>query len=126
MPLTTECIRGADAAKERLTVNLAGSLDTATAPDLEKQLAAHTDAATRHVVFDLAKLTLISSAGLRVFAATRKMLKERNGQVTIVNAQPQIQAVFDVIKALPGMSIFKDVAELDAYLAARQKATLED
>jgi hypothetical protein len=36
--------------------------------------------------------------------------------------QPQIQEVFEIIRALPGIAVFKDVAELDEYLAARQRA----
>jgi hypothetical protein len=43
------------------------------------------------------------------------------GTTAIVNMQPQIQEVFDIIKALPGLGIFKDVAEFDNYIAARQK-----
>ena len=126
MPLTIRMSRGADAAtKARLTVELAGSLDTATAPDLEKQLMPLLTPEVKHVVFDLAKLTFISSAGLRILGATRKKAREAGGQVSVLNAQPQIQAVFEVIKALPGMSIFSSTAELDQYLAARQKAALE-
>ena len=32
--------------------------------------------------------------------------------------QPQIQEVFEIIKSLPGVAIFKDMAELDRYLAS--------
>jgi hypothetical protein len=35
--------------------------------------------------------------------------------------QPQIKEVFEIIKALPGVNIFKDLAEFDAYIAARQR-----
>lgn len=126
MALTTNILRGTDAAsRTRLTVALKGSLDTATAPDLEKQLTPLLDASVKHVVFDLADLTFISSAGLRILSWSRKKLKDGGGHVSVINARPQIQAVFEVIKSLPGMSIFSTVAELDAYLAARQKATLD-
>ena len=77
-------------------------------------------------MFDLERLKFISSAGLRVFSSTRKQLKERGGQTSFVHMQPQIQEVFEIIKALPGIAVFKDVAELDQYLAARQRARLED
>ena len=71
-------------------------------------------------MFDLAQLKFISSAGLRVFAAARKTLREHHGQASFVHMQPQIQEVFEIIKALPGVAVFKDEAELDQYLAARQ------
>ncbi|HVM48473.1 MAG TPA: STAS domain-containing protein [Candidatus Acidoferrum sp.] len=105
-----------------VTVKLSGSLDTATAPELERQLAPVLAGPVRDLVYDLAGLKFISSAGLRVFAAARKQLKERGGQASFVNMQPQIQEVFEIIKALPGVAIFKDIAELDRYLAARQRA----
>jgi hypothetical protein len=34
----------------------------------------------------------------------------------------QIQEVFSIIKALPGIAIFNDAAELDRYLAVRQRS----
>jgi anti-anti-sigma factor len=105
-----------------VTVKLAGSLDTATAPDLEKKLAPVLGGTTKDIVFDLAQLKFISSAGLRVFATTRKALKERGGQTSFVHMQPQIQDVFEIMKSLPGVAVFRDVAELDSYLAARQRS----
>jgi len=103
-----------------VTVKLAGSLDTATAPELERQLAPVLGSPVKDLVFDLAQLKFISSAGLRVFSTARKTLKERGGQASFVNMQPQIQEVFEIMKSLPGVAVFKDVAELDHYLAARQ------
>jgi anti-anti-sigma factor len=105
-----------------VTVKLAGSLDTSTAPDLERQLAPVLVGDVKDLVFDLAQLRFISSAGLRVFSNTRKQLKERGGQTSFVNMQPQIQEVFEIMKSLPGVAVFKDLGELDRYLAARQRS----
>ena len=109
-----------------VTVKLTGSLDTATAPDLERQLNPVLAGQLKHLVFDLADLKFISSAGLRVFSMARKQLKERGGQASFVNMQPQIQEVFEIMKALPGVAVFKDMAELDQYLAARQRTHQEN
>jgi hypothetical protein len=35
--------------------------------------------------------------------------------------QPQIQEVFEIVKALPGVSVFGSIAEFDKYLATRQR-----
>lgn len=118
MPLEIQIQKSANAA----TVTLTGSLDTATAPELERQLAPVLTGQIKDIVFDLAQLKFISSAGLRVFSATRKTLKERGGQASFVHMQPQIQEVFEIIKSLPGVAIFKDIAEFDQYLARRQRA----
>ena len=108
-----------------VTMKLTGSLDTATAPDLYRQLSsllAEPAEQIHHLVFDLAQLKFISSAGLRVFSMARKQLQERGGQTLFVNMQPQIQEVFEIIKSLPGVATFKDMAELDRFLAQRQQA----
>jgi anti-anti-sigma factor len=118
MPLEIQIQKSANAA----TVTLTGSLDTATAPELERQLAPVLTGQIKDIVFDLAQLKFISSAGLRVFSTTRKTLKERGGQASFVHMQPQIQEVFEIIKSLPGVAIFKDIAEFDQYLARRQRA----
>ena len=105
-----------------VTVKLTGSLDTETAPDFYRQISSLLAEPINHLVFDLAQLKFISSAGLRVFSMARKQLKERGGQALFVHLQPQIQEVFEIIKSLPGVSTFKDMAELDRFLAARQQA----
>jgi anti-sigma B factor antagonist len=107
------------------TVKLAGSLDTVTAPQLEQYLGPVLAGPVTDIVFDLAELKFISSAGLRVFAVVRKILKERGGQASFIHLQPQIEEVFEIMKALPGVRLFKDEAEMDRYLAARQRSHTE-
>jgi anti-sigma B factor antagonist len=108
-----------------LTVKLIGSLDTATAPELESELGPVMNRCGKDLMFDLAGLKFISSAGLRVFSIVRKQLKERGGQASFINMQPQITEVFEIIKALPGVGVFASEAEFDSYLAARQKMVEE-
>jgi anti-sigma B factor antagonist len=127
MPLDIQVKKSVDALHENtVTLELTGSLDTATAPELERQLAPILESQVRDLVFDLARLNFISSAGLLVFASSRKRLHERGGLVSFVRMQSQIQEVFDIIKALPGLAVFKNMAEMDEYLAARQRRHLEE
>ena len=111
---------------EAATVKLTGSLDTATAPELERQLAPVLADPVKDLVFDLAQLKFISSAGLRVFSLARKQIKARGGQTSFVKMQPQIKEVFEIMKSLPGVAVFTDMAELDAYLAVRQRSHQEN
>lgn len=121
MSLEIKSVGTTDAAGAGVvTIHLAGSLNTATAPELENHLTPMLAGPVRNIVFDLARLKFISSAGLRVFAATRKTLSERGGQASFVNLQPQIESVFEVIKALPGVAIYQKTADLDRYLALLQ------
>lgn len=122
MPLTIQIQQNFGPPNPNLVVvKLAGSLDTSTAPDLENRLTGVFGGIVKDIAFDLAELKFVSSAGLRVFAVARKQLLERGGHLTFVNMQPQIKDVFEIVASLRGLSVFQNLAEFDAYLAARQK-----
>ena len=123
MPLEIKILRAAgDQGSAAVTIQLSGSLDTSTAPELERQLTSVLAGPLNNIVFDLAQLKFLSSAGIRIFSMTRKTLQERGGQESFVNLQPQIEVVFEVIKTLPGIAVFKDAVELDRYLALLQRS----
>lgn len=105
-------------------VALAGRLDTHTYGDLDQQLAPVLGSSIQSLVLDLAGLDYISSAGVRSIFKARKALSARGGKVVVVNPKPQIQKVFDVVKAVPLDEIFSSVQEADAYLDAMQKKVL--
>ena len=105
-------------------VALFGRLDTHSYPQLDAELAPLLDGGDPPVmslVLDLAGLNYISSAGIRSIFKARKALAARNGKLLVVNPQPQIQKVFDVVKAVPMSDIFTSVAEADAYLDMVQR-----
>lgn len=56
---------------------------------------------------------------------TKKELNNRQGKFMLINLQPQVQRVFERIKALDGMNIFKGREEMDAYLADMQQQVLD-
>jgi anti-anti-sigma factor len=102
-------------------VAIGGRLDTHTYGELDARLAPLLGSEIRSLVLDLEQLIYISSAGVRSIFKARKALAARNGKVVVVNPQPQIQKVFDVVKAVPLNEIFSSVQEADAYLDALQK-----
>lgn len=105
-----------------LTLVLTGRLDTTTAPQLDEalnRLLARPD--TVRLVFDLSGLEYMSSAGIRCFVRARKAIEPRGGRVALINPQPAVQKVLEIVKAIPEGGIFRSVAELDAYLDAMQK-----
>ena len=104
------------------TLALAGRLDSSTAPELDAVLdRVLRNAGLARLVFDLSQLEYISSAGIRCFIRARKAIEPAGGKVAVVNPQPPVRKVLDIVKAIPHGSIFQDVAELDAYLDVMQK-----
>ena len=107
-------------------VILGGRLDTHTYAQLDEVLAPIlADTSVFSLVLDLAGLDYISSAGIRSVFKARKALTARAGKVLVVNPQPQIQKVFDMVKAVPLNEIFTSVEEADAYLYAMQRKVIE-
>jgi anti-sigma B factor antagonist len=78
------------------------------------------------LLIDFAGIDFVTSAGLRVFGIARKRMQENGGQLAFVNMQPQIEEVFEIIKALPGLDVFKNMAEFDSYLSTRQLRDRDD
>ena len=111
-------------AERTARIALEGRLDTVSASELERQLELLLDGRYDRLVLDLARLEFISSAGIRVLVQARKCMGAQDGGVLMVNAQPQIVKVFEIIKALPGMIVFRSEAEMDQYLGVMQRRIL--
>ena len=107
-----------------VTIRPAGSLDSNTYTDLQDHVAAITKNKPGVLVLDLKDLSYISSAGVRVVIAAQKTMKAARGGFAIVNLQPQIRKVFEIIMALPSPNVFESVADLDRYLTGIQKKVL--
>ena len=104
------------------TLLLAGRLDTNTAPELDATLnRVLANTGLVRLVFDLSQLEYLSSAGIRCFVRARKALERGGGQVALVNPQPSVRKVLDIVKAIPTDNVFESVAELDAYLDVMQR-----
>ncbi len=122
MPLTIEIHAEPHEGKR---VSLAGSLDTDTSAQLQDKIDHEIDSTVHMVIMDLKRLEFLSSAGLRVIFKTKKYMDSHEGKFMLLNLQPQVRKVFDIIKALDGMNVFKSQEEMDEYLTAMQNKVLD-
>jgi anti-anti-sigma factor len=102
-------------------VSPVGSLDTNTYMILKERVDAILKDSPKLIVFDMEQLEYISSMGVGVIIHAQKEIKKQEGTFKMVNLQPQIKKVFDVIHALPSQQVFESVEELDEYLDQMQK-----
>jgi anti-sigma B factor antagonist len=103
-----------------------GSLDSNTYLVLEKKVEyLLQEGQAKHLTFDMAGVNYISSMGVRVVLKAQKELKLRGGSLSLMNMQPQIKKVFEIINALPSMQVFSSIEELDRYLAEMQRQTIQ-
>jgi len=119
-------IKTTQKALQAYVISCAGRLDTETAPLLEKEVRRLIGLGPKVLALDLERLTYMSSAGVRVLMIAHNGVKERDGKVILLRLQPQIKKVLEIIQALPDERVFKDMAELDAYLDRMQKKVLEE
>ncbi|OOG61313.1 anti-sigma F factor antagonist [Rhodanobacter sp. B04] len=114
-------------APDRVIVQVGGRLDAMTFGELDEAMLALLrqldDGGT--VVIDLAGLEYVSSAGLRSFAQIRKRMRARGGYTLLLNPQPQVRKVFEIVKAVPVNEVFTSTQELDAYLDRMQRRIIE-
>ena len=99
-----------------------GSIDAHTYAVLEEKVDEILAQQPDVIIFDMEFADYISSTGIRVLLKTKKALKETDGRMVFMNLQPQIQKVFDILKAIPSLKVFASIEELDRYLDVMQKA----
>jgi anti-anti-sigma factor len=83
----------------------AGVVDSNTAPELQNALLRATEAPTGGVELDLARVSYMSSAGLRALLLAAKALQKRGERLKILNVPPQILNILN----LTGFTTFIDV-----------------
>jgi anti-anti-sigma factor len=102
-----------------------GSIDSVTYTELEKTIKPFLIASTKVLIFNMQGVTYVSSMGIGVVLKTRNAMEQNKGDFIMINLQPQIKAVFEIIKALPDMRVFESMKEADAYLTQIQRKEIE-
>ena len=81
-------------------IKLGGFFDTLSSPELQQKVE---DIASEtygkggfNVVFDLADVEFLSSAGLRVLLLAKKLTDKQNGKMAVINVQQSIHEIFDM------------------------------
>ena len=79
---------------EKLTLAIAGRLDTNSSPKLEAELRQSVDGVTE-LFFDFSEVEYISSAGLRVLLAAQKVMN-RQGSMKLIGVSEEVMEVFEI------------------------------
>jgi len=81
-----------------------GSIDTTTSSDLEGTLIEGINQGMRWIILDLTDVRYISSAGIRVFIAAAKTLKEKKGELLFSTPNKNVS---DILRLSGLLKIFK-------------------
>lgn len=111
--------------KNKAKLFLAGQINSETFEKLDKEINSLLAKKIQTVILDIEAVDFISSAGVGVIIKAKMSLIRYYGELAILNPQPQIRKVFEIMKLLPAMNVFASVKELDDYLAKIQKKIVE-
>ena len=111
---------------QTVSIALSGQLDSETAPALDQQIQKALADGANIIVLDMASLKMITSAGVGVVMKTQTSLAKRGGELMMLNMQPQIKKVFEIVRLLPTLQVFDDTQEMDNYLIKIQQRIQED
>ena len=103
---------------DMIVVAPTGRVDHATAADFERAVVPLLDAATgprAGLVFDLERVTYISSVGLRVLMIASKALRARGARIAVAAMQPVVAEILEICRFGAVVEVFPTVdAALDA------------
>jgi anti-anti-sigma factor len=88
-----------------VVLHIAGPVDSNTAPQLQEPLLRVAEAPTGAVELDLAEVSYMSSAGLRVLVLAAKALQKRGERLRLVNVPLPIYKILN----LAGFTSFIDI-----------------
>jgi anti-sigma B factor antagonist len=96
--------------QDEITVlEVAGDIDSKTAPEFEKSARLATDKSDR-IAIDLTGVEFMSSAGLRVLLMVYRSIRSQNGKVILVGVSEDIQ---DVMSTTGFINFFSIVEKRD-------------
>ncbi|MHC4292209.1 MAG: STAS domain-containing protein [Planctomycetota bacterium] len=107
-------------------ITISGKLDSETSAAFDQQIQKSIMAGARIVILDMAKLEMITSAGVGVVMKTQTTLVNRAGELMMLNMQPQIKKVFEIVRLLPTLTVFESTEEMDNYLIKIQQRMQEE
>lgn len=117
---------GIEHAKRKIVIlSPAGSIDSETCELLEKQVKKVLKRSVTTLVLDMARVDFITSRGVSTIAKTKASLTHRNGDLAMMNLQPQVRKVFEIMCLLPALNVFESRDELDEYLGKVQRKITE-
>ncbi|MDO4506003.1 MAG: STAS domain-containing protein [Spirochaetales bacterium] len=118
LKISLEKIDGIDNA---VLVILNGYIDTYNSVYFQKQVNKIVGAGLVNIIFNCSNLNYVSSTGIGSFTAFLKLVKPKNGDIVLLNIQPKVYEVFQLL----GFSQFFNIKETieDAILHFKQDNT---
>ncbi len=109
-----------------VTMSPIGPIDTETSQTLDKEICRILTRSNKTLVLDMEGVDFITSAGIGTIAKAKTSLNRIGGDLAMINLQPQIKEVFEIMRLLPTLNVFASMKELDEYLGKIQQRIVEE
>lgn len=83
--------------KDRHVISIVGELNVLTCPQLREELKQRFDSGQRTIVIDCSRMTLITSAGLRVIYEYGDKLEKAEGRLLLAEPSDNVRTIFDLV-----------------------------
>jgi len=87
-------------------IYLAGRLDVKNSMAIEEEINKMIEQGCINFVFNLQDVEYLSSSGLRIFIATYRQLKDKNGKIKLVKMPESVKKVFMIVELLDMFEIY--------------------
>lgn len=104
-----------------VTLTLRGTLDGDTCKVLDREVSLALSEPICAMVLDMAGVHFVTSAGVAAILKTKNLLEKQQAELAMVGMPPQVQKVFEIIRVLPLLKVFRNDVELDEYLGRIQR-----
>lgn len=104
LKITLEKVEGVE---NGILVMLNGYIDTYNSVYFQKQVNKIVSVGFVRIIFNCANLNYVSSTGIGSFTAFLKLVKPKNGDIVLLNIQPKVYEVFQLL----GFSQFFNIKE---------------
>lgn len=81
--------------EQATVVELAGRIDSQTAPEVQRQIFPLIQTGSK-IILDMTRVTYMSSAGLRMLAATYQHISDHDGRIVLVGLSERIQDTMSI------------------------------
>ena len=89
-------------------VDLKGRLDVHYSTEIEEGLNQLINGGRIFILLNLKAVEYLSSSGLRIFIATMRKLKEKNGKLKLCNMSDAVKKIFRVVELIDMFEIYED------------------
>jgi anti-sigma B factor antagonist len=107
-----------------LCVTITGQIDTYNSHYFQQEMNKCLDAGYGKLILDASGLNYMSSTGIGAFTYLLKATKQKNGEVVILNVQPKVMEVFQLLGFSSFFPIYYSYGEAVSHFLPKKKAEI--